>query len=31
MNLIMMAQPTKIQFDNERLKQALYGFKEIVD
>ena len=27
----MMPQPTKIQFDNERLKNALNGFKQIVD
>ena len=27
----MMPQPTKIKFDNNRLKNALYGFRQIVD
>ena len=31
MNLTVMPQPTKIQFDNERLKNALNGFKQIVE
>ena len=31
MNLTVMPQPTKIQFDNDRLKNALNGFKQIVE